>query len=181
MSLAASTDVMPFLFVTTGTERFPFSRIVTWIDEWLRPGPRAVRCLIQHGTAPPSALADSEAYLPFDRFVRTLETADVVVSHAGTGSIMLCRRYGRIPIVVPRLRSLGEHVDDHQVAFARLMAQQCEIVLAESRNELFVALDRALADPSFLRGMPRPGEMTDAILRFGALVDPLLNEGHRGR
>ena len=40
--------------------------------------------------------------------------ADVVVTHAGTGSVMLALSLGKIPIVAPRYARLGEHVDDHQ-------------------------------------------------------------------
>ena len=42
---------------------------------------------------------------------RAVGSAAVVVTHGGPGSIALSVTLGRRPIVVPRLQSLGEHVD----------------------------------------------------------------------
>jgi UDP-N-acetylglucosamine transferase subunit ALG13 len=182
MSLAPSSDGRTFLFVTVGTETFPLSRLVGWIDDWLAGRRGDVRCLVQCGTSSTPRFAEFESYLAYDRFLSELESADIVVSHAGTGSIMLCRRLGVVPIVVPRRHQLGEHVDDHQVAFARRMAGEGEIVLAESRDALFAALDRARADPMSLRSSPRPNRLSESIRRFGLIVDPLLAKGRqRGR
>jgi UDP-N-acetylglucosamine transferase subunit ALG13 len=177
MLSAPSTDDRTFLFVTTGTDQFPFTRVVRWIDEWLDGRRLDVRCLIQGGLSDRPANAPSEAYLPFDRFVAELERADVVVSHAGTGCIMLCRRFGRIPIVVPRRRRFGEAVDDHQVAFAKRMVGQGDIVLAESRDALVAALDTAVADPGSVRRTPQPEALAESVRRFEELVDPLMNGG----
>jgi len=182
MSSVPSSDGRTFLFVTVGTERYPLSRLVGWIDDWLTERRGDVRCLVQCGTSSTPRLAESESYLAYDRFLSELESADIVVSHAGTGSIMLCRRLGVVPIVVPRRHQFGEHVDDHQVAFARRMAGEGEIVLAESRDALFGALDRALADPMSFRSSPRVNRLSESIRRFELIVDPLLAKGRqRGR
>jgi UDP-N-acetylglucosamine transferase subunit ALG13 len=181
MSSAPSTDDRRFLFVTTGTDRLPLTRVVRWIDHWLDGRSGEVRCLIQGGPSERPTNAVSEPYLSFDRFVSELGTADVVVSHAGTGSIMMCRRLGRIPIVVPRLRRFGEAVDDHQVVFARRMAGQRDIVLAESPGALLAALDAAMADPDSVRRRPRPERLEGSIQRFRELVDPLLNGSEKRR
>lgn len=52
-----------------------------------------------------------------------LELADVIVSHAGTGSILSALMAGKIPIVVPRTASEGEHVDEHQLDLANFAAK----------------------------------------------------------
>lgn len=174
MSSAASTEEERRLLVTLGSERFPFDRLMGWIDAWLRRPPRPTRCLVQRGTSVVPVRADSETYLPFDRLVEEIRRADVVVTHGGTGSIMLCRRLGRLPVVVPRRRDLGEAVDDHQVPFARRMAALNEIVLAESEPELAAALDRAVVDPTAMRVEPRPERVAEAIDRFDRLVTPLM-------
>jgi UDP-N-acetylglucosamine transferase subunit ALG13 len=44
--------------------------------------------------------------------------ADAVVCHAGVGTIMTVLESGRRPVVIPRLRRYGEHVDDHQQQLA---------------------------------------------------------------
>lgn len=55
--------------------------------------------------------------------IRELELADVVVSHAGTGSILSALMAGKVPIVVPRSGSTGEHVDEHQMDLANFAAR----------------------------------------------------------
>lgn len=44
--------------------------------------------------------------------------ADVVVVHAGVGAALEALDAGRRPLVVPRLKRFGEHVDDHQLEVA---------------------------------------------------------------
>lgn len=56
-------------------------------------------------------------------------------------------RNGRVPIAVPRQRGLQEHVDDHQLAFCRFLAERNEIILATTRDEFYAALDKVLDDP----------------------------------
>lgn len=165
--------------MTLGSERFPFDRLMGWLDGWLERPPRPTRCLVQRGTSVVPVRADSEPYLPFDRLVEEIRRADIVVTHGGSGSIMLCRRFGRLPVVVPRRRDLGEAVDDHQVPFARRMAGLDEIVLAESRSELVAALDRAVLDPETMRAEPRPERVAEAIDRFDRLVAPLMRRRRR--
>jgi len=170
-----------FLFVTTGTDRLPLDRVVRWVDDWLEDRSGTVRCLVQRGPSERPSHAESEPYLPYDRFLAELEKADIVVCHAGTGSIMMCRRLGRIPIVVPRRQRFGEAVDDHQVSFARRMADQGEVVLADSRDSLVGALDAAVADPGSVLREPPPDRLSEAIRRFELLVDPLVRGGRPRR
>ncbi|MCW4384759.1 glycosyltransferase [Salinibacterium sp. SYSU T00001] len=52
--------------------------------------------------------------LPAEELSREIAAADIVVSHAGTGSILSVLRAGKRPIVIPRRAAHGEHVDGHQ-------------------------------------------------------------------
>ena len=56
--------------------------------------------------------------VPHGEMVAAIATADVVVSHAGTGGALTALEAGRCPVLVPRLARHGEHVDDHQVQVA---------------------------------------------------------------
>ena len=49
--------------------------------------------------------------------LRYINEADVVVCHAGVGTVLCTLRAGRTPVVLPRLKALGETVDDHQLEF----------------------------------------------------------------
>ena len=64
-----------------------------------------------------------------------MREAAVVVCHGGPGTIMLAATMGKRPIVVPRRKAAGEHVDDHQHAFTRRIAADGAIILAESESD----------------------------------------------
>jgi hypothetical protein len=99
-----------------------------------------------------------------------------MVCHGGPASIIDARRVGVKPIVVPRRRGLKEHVDDHQVLFARRLAETAYIELVETEDQLRTALDAAIADPGAYRiEAPERGTELDAsIRRFEALAGALL-------
>ena len=65
----------------------------------------------------------------------------MVVCHAGVGSIMLARRCGKRPIVVPRRLHLGEAVDDHQLPIARRLHANGVVTLVEDVDRLPEAID----------------------------------------
>lgn len=44
--------------------------------------------------------------------------ADLIVSHAGTGAALTAFQHGKLPLLVPRRQSHGEHIDDHQEQIA---------------------------------------------------------------
>lgn len=163
------------MLVTVGTEHYPFDRLIDWIDTWLSSaGESAVECLVQHGVSRPSSRAESRPFMPFDEMLAATRAASAVVCHGGTGSVMLARHAGIKPIVVPRTRDHGEHVDDHQVIFARRMAARHEIEIAESEQGLHELLD-ALRDRRLdLRGDGIGDGADPAIARFTQLMDDLL-------
>ena len=69
--------------------------------------------------------------VPGPRFEVAVEAADVVISHAGTGTAVTAFERGRCPVLVPRRRAHGEHVDDHQVITAKALADRGLAMYAE--------------------------------------------------
>jgi UDP-N-acetylglucosamine transferase subunit ALG13 len=112
------------IFVTLGTHHDPFPRLI----EGLRTldGDELV---VQHGHSPaPLDAARATRFMPFEEMLEQIRAADAVVTHAGVGTILTCLRLGRTPLVVPRQRRLGEHVDDHQVELTRALADERKVV-----------------------------------------------------
>ena len=69
-----------------------------------------------------------------DDFVKN---ARIVVTHGGPCCYIEVVNLGKVPIVVPRLHALGEHVDDHQLEIGReLKKQRHNIILIEDINDL---------------------------------------------
>ncbi|MDQ1084620.1 MULTISPECIES: glycosyltransferase [Microbacterium] len=68
-------------------------------------------------------------------FDREIREADVVVTHAGVGTILGLLEAGVYPVAVVRRSSRGEHVDDHQAQIAGLM-NESHIGTAVEADEL---------------------------------------------
>jgi UDP-N-acetylglucosamine transferase subunit ALG13 len=73
--------------------------------------------------------------LPAGRLRDEIAAADLVISHAGTGSILTALALGRRPVVVPRRAAHGEHVDSHQDDLARYVAE-AGLALVREAGEL---------------------------------------------
>ncbi len=159
--------------VTVGTDHHPFDRLIGWIDDWAAGHPDVV-VLVQRGESAAPRHARSTPMLDYDELVAAMAGADAVVAQGGPGGIMDARSVGHRPIVVPRRGSLGEHVDDHQVAFARWMGERELVWLADDRATLAAQLDRAMAEPGALRIPPDAGAVAATIDAFQAVADPLL-------
>ncbi len=67
-----------------------------------------------------------------------LSKADIVISHAGTGSALAALNAGRYPILAARDPGLGEQVDDHQQQLATELARRS---LAMHRDAQSITVD----------------------------------------
>ena len=104
------------ILVTIGTNEQPFDRLVRSAAALDVAEP----LVVQHGSSRvPHGRGEWVDFVSFEELSSRMEQARVVVCHAGVGSIMLARRCGKHPIVVPRRLHLGEAVDDHQFPIAR--------------------------------------------------------------
>lgn len=115
---SASTLARPRLFVTLGTIA-PY-RFDSLVDAVLATGLADESTVWQTGsttrTDMPGRISDSMGYLEVKAAMRE---ADVVVTHGGVGTILDCLDTGVRPVIIPRRFARNEHVDDHQLDFAR--------------------------------------------------------------
>lgn len=163
------------LFVTVGTDHHPFHRLIKWVEHWLEDGGGLrVACAIQGGTSWRGSQGTFHDFLPYRAMQAAMGQALAVVCQGGPGTIMECRALAHVPIVVPRLRRLGEAVDDHQVAFARGLAEAGEIHLAETEAQLHKLLDRVLVEPEAFRSDRARRHDGEAVRRFQELVNELV-------
>jgi UDP-N-acetylglucosamine transferase subunit ALG13 len=121
------------IFVTVGTLHFPFDRLLGALDDLPGDEELVVQCRAPHVLP---ARARVVVDLPYDELAALMREARVVVSHAGVGSILTALENGKRPVVVPRLVRYGEAVDDHQLAFARRLAESGRVTLVEDLSGL---------------------------------------------
>lgn len=132
------------IFATVGTQ-LPFPRFLAVLEQvsteysMLRNEEMVVQSCdtdIQSGNF------TSYAMLSPERFDHFFQTADIVVGHAGIGTIITARKLSKPLIIFPRRASLGEHRNDHQMATARLVKNMPGIYVAENAEELIALLKR---------------------------------------
>jgi UDP-N-acetylglucosamine transferase subunit ALG13 len=129
------------IFATVGSTQIPFARFMRALESL--PGERL---LVQHGPVdPPPGAARTNAFMQFPEMIESMEAADVVVCHAGAGSILCALRTGHTPVVVPRLKRYQETVDDHQVEFSRALAAEGKVIAVEDLDGLSAAVASAPA------------------------------------
>ena len=128
------------IFVTVGTE-LAFDRLVQPIDEWaFRQGRRDVFAQIGPKAWHPRHLEWAN-FLDAPECRRRIAAAQVVIAHAGMGTILLARELGKPILVMPRRAELHEHRTDHQLATVRGLAGHAGIVPVMDENELLEKLD----------------------------------------
>lgn len=129
------------IFVTVGVQ-LPFDRLIRTVDDWAgRCGRRDVVAQVGSSSYIPKHI-EARPRLPPDEFRNFVEKADVVIAHAGMGSIITALELGKAIIVLPRRAALGEHRNDHQLATARHMGSHGSISVAENEDALVSMLDR---------------------------------------
>lgn len=136
----------PVVFVTVGAT-LDFPRMVEAVLKLKQTNQLAERVIMQVGNTPvPTHLPhDIEVHreLSFTDIKKIIAKSDFVICHGGTGSIITALQAGCRTIVFPRLFSLGEHYDDHQLEIGRAMAARGLVEVVDDEAELSSALDSA--------------------------------------
>jgi UDP-N-acetylglucosamine transferase subunit ALG13 len=150
------------IVVTVGTHEQPFDRLVRAAAEL--DGEESL--LVQYGSSSVrSGRGEWVDYLSFDELAEHAQNARLFICHAGVGSIVLARRYGHRPIVVPRRHHLGEHVDDHQLSLATRLARAGVVTLLEDASTLgtLVAAPSDSAPEAAEPALPGPDALGGAL------------------
>lgn len=138
------------IFVTVGTHEQPFDRLVKAVDELKRDGVITENVVIQTGfcTYEPQYCQWSKL-IPYQQMVKNVADARIVITHGGPASFIMPLQIGKTPIVVPRQHQFNEHVNDHQVEFAKKVAKCMETIIEvediEALGEVITNYDQIVA------------------------------------
>ena len=125
------------IFVVVGSQKFPFERLIREIDRLKANDLICDEVFAQIGTCEyiPEHI-EWRRFLDKEQFDERIRDCDLLVTHAGEGSIMTGLLYHKKVIAVPRFARFGEHVSDHQLEIARALEKRNNIVNVEDIAQL---------------------------------------------
>lgn len=104
------------IFITLGSQKFQFNRILKKIDELIEKDIIKEEVFAQIGYSDYQPINyNYKAFLDREEFSKLMKSSTLVITHGGTGAIITAVKAGKKVIAVPRLAQYGEHVDDHQL------------------------------------------------------------------
>ncbi|OII09023.1 glycosyltransferase [Curtobacterium sp. MCBA15_008] len=142
------------ILVSVGTHEQPFERLLDAVAATIDQRPQD-EWIVQFGVGSWHVRTDrvtAADYLDADAMRDALEWSDLLVSQSSPGNVFGALAAGTWPLVLGRSHAAGEHVDDHQIRFARALQELgyatdvgspdhlAELVAAESSS---APLDRA--------------------------------------
>lgn len=118
------------IFVTVGTHEQQFNRLLKEMDRLVETGVIKDEVFIQTGfsTYEPKHCKWSKL-IPFKEMDRMVKEARIVITHGGPASFIAPLQIGKTPIVVPRQFEYDEHVNNHQLDFAKQVSERMGTII----------------------------------------------------
>jgi len=161
------------IFVTVGTHEQPFNRLIECVDNLKRDGRITEDVVMQTGysTYEPKYCQWQKLY-PYQQMLKLVAEARIVITHGGPSSFIMPLQIGKTPIVVPRQHAYNEHVNDHQLSFARAVAERMGTILVVEDME---QLSGTIANYDSIVGS-MGGELKSNNARFNADFSTVVDE-----
>lgn len=157
------------VFVTVGTHEQSFNRLVEYMDKWAKAHDEEVIIQTGYSTYEPKNAKWSKLY-PYQKMLEIIDQARIVITHGGPSSFIMPLQIGKTPIVVPRQYKYNEHVNDHQVKFAKEVERRMgTIVVVEDIEKL----DGVIAQYDEMR---KEGKTISNNAKFNADLEKIVEE-----
>lgn len=136
------------IFLTVGTHE-PFERLIRAVDDWYgqaRPGIALFAQVTDQGLATyrPKHFEAIGRLTPMEYEAR-FDQAQLIVSHAGMGSILTALSRSKPIVVMPRRGHLHETRNDHQFTTVQHLGNRPGVFSAKDETQIGSVLDRAVA------------------------------------
>ena len=115
------------IFTTVGTAR-DFSRLIKKVD--VIGNKLNEKIIIQRGETkytPKNCYYFD--YTDRNEFENYIKKANIVITHAGAGTIIECLKNKKRIIIVPRRKKYNEHRNDHQIDIARELEREGKVLV----------------------------------------------------
>jgi UDP-N-acetylglucosamine transferase subunit ALG13 len=156
------------IFVSLGTQDKPFLRVLQELENLIKTFNIKDEIIVQQGnTTYESNLFKSFKYVNNTQFVEYIQRSNIIITHAGSGSLFNAIKSGKKIIAVARLKKYGEMIDNNQTELAKKLAEEGYIIDGTySLVEAWKMLDTF---------SPRPCDFTNMIVpNLKKYIDTLL-------
>lgn len=130
------------IFVTVGTHEQPFDRLLKSINKMVEERKIKEKVIVQKGyTEYEPNYCESYKLIGYEEMQKYIAKARIVITHGGPASFLAPISIGKVPIVVPRKKEFNEHVNNHQLEFAKQVEKRMNnIIVVENEEELYDAI-----------------------------------------
>jgi len=126
------------ILVTLGTQKEQFTRLLDYIEN----SNIKDEIIVQAGhTKYESKKMKIFDFIPYDEMEKYIDKCDLVITHSGTGSVLMPLKKDKKVIVCARLQKYEEHIDDHQQQLAEVFKDEGYVLELDedvSLNDLMI-------------------------------------------
>ncbi len=127
------------IFVIVGSsEEYKFPRLLQTVDELCDEGVIDGKQTVAQIGYTKYEPRNYEAFdmISDEEFKALVSKSDIIITHAGTGSVTSALKAHKKVIIFPRFFELNEHLDDHQLELAGLFTDKGYTLTATNKDEL---------------------------------------------
>src|SRR5574344_170808 len=134
------------IFVILGTQDKEFPRLLNAIQKQIDNG--KIKCneeiIVQAGSTKfESKDMNIKDYIGVQEFEKIIEKADLIICHAGVGTILTALKNNKPIIAAARLKKYGEHVNDHQLQILENFNKAGYVLALDDFEKLDLLLEQA--------------------------------------
>ena len=121
------------ILVTLGTQKEQFTRLLDYIEK----ANINEEIIVQAGhTQYESNKMKILDFITYNEMEQYINDANVIITHAGTGSVLTPLKKGKKIIVCARQKKYGEHIDDHQLELVEVFKDGGYVLELNETNSL---------------------------------------------
>ncbi len=129
------------ILVTLGTQKEAFPRLLDYIEK----SKIKDKIIVQAGhTKYQSKKMEIFDFISYDEMQKLIDKASLIITHGGTGSILMPLKSSKKIIAVPRLKKYLEHVDDHQTQIVDVFQEEGYILSCNDGDDFNEIYDKSI-------------------------------------
>ena len=129
------------ILVTLGTQKQQFNRLLECIEKSSIDDEIVVQAGYTKFISSKMKIFD---FISYEEMNKLINKADLIITHGGTGSIIMPLKMKKKVIACPRLSKYLEHVDDHQLQITEVFGEEGYIMVFNEGDNLDVIYQKSL-------------------------------------